>query len=1185
MDLNNETMIDKKEKIIIDDGIDRYTNDGQSLEFLQSDDHQCCAILDVILLDNLMQSSKSIGLIRSVSCNSCCLFVWSSSFNIEAIVPIDDHFKFRLVSLDSITKDLLVLESDLSLIIEYSCDSLQSSPTQSRSSLRKEDEIILEFDPLMNNHLNDMPDEINRIDQNDSNDELLFKFVLSYHQKTNKFISTLQNFVGETQKQSNDFKWINVYSSESFLSRLSSSSASVDRKLSEIFQKILSSSVIDDNNTDVRKRSESNQSNKLLQSEKKEIDTYQMVIMDRGERSESYKKLPERSENPSKLDLISCKDLNDSVKVDSSINKNPNEAISQSQANSLQENLLNQSLNIKPKEPLFLIKEEQQEQQQDSPVSFDRFSIDQQEWSPFNDFNREYLIQTATEERRNEYVSYDNYSLFIGTWNVNGQTLTRADLIKKYFLSIDTNGPDLYAIGFQELDLSKEAFLFNDNKREDYWLKICEQSLHPDRNYFLVKKIRLIGMMIVVFAAQEFLPLIKNVAAETVGTGILGKMGNKGGVAVRFDLHDTSICFVNCHLAAHVEQFERRNSDFREINSRLQFQSLKPFPKRICDHDQIYWFGDLNYRIMRLNSDDVKQLLDDGHIDIVLAHDQLLKQMQLNNCFQGFTEGPINYQPSYKYNPGTNQWDSSEKRRPPAWCDRILWKGENITQTSYRVHLELKDSDHKPVSSWFQSKVLQIDHLKKRKVYEDVMKKMDRMENELLPQVTIDTTEITFGTVSFNENVCRHLNLVNIGQSRIRFRFINKPNDSNFCKPWLRVTPSAGKIKIKEKITIMFEMNFDDPSMAHKFNYGLEKLVDTLVLSLIGGKDIFITVSGDYRLSSFGCSLDTLVSLERPISTMTLDEFRKKFPIKSFDTNLREKMMECVLGKHDEQKISLESKKFPIPKELYFLIDQLVQTNNVDISVFQSSGLENEFFIIRDALDMNQPESIRNVSKHSIGEALLLFLETLAEPIVPFRFYHRIMKLSESSVDCREIYNELPLINKNVLNYLIKFLQEICQSSGTDKFLNKLYVAKLFGPIIVREPSDTNNNYNRSQNTSTSSTSNPWTGQFVSYIPEKKDAPSTIPSSSSSSLLSFKSPSFQTNSIDQDLNVNFHNDRMKPSVALNKVNKSSSSTSLSTIVSFSTSHSSSVPNFKEFLNESLTPEQLFVNVLLNINDW
>lgn len=47
----------------------------------------------------------------------------------------------------------------------------------------------------------------------------------------------------------------------------------------------------------------------------------------------------------------------------------------------------------------------------------------------------------------------------------------------------------------------------------------------------------------------------------------------------------------------------------------------------------------------------------------------------------------------------------SEKNRAPAWCDRVLWKGERIIQLEYNSVMSLRLSDHKPVYAIFSTGV------------------------------------------------------------------------------------------------------------------------------------------------------------------------------------------------------------------------------------------------------------------------------------------------------------------------------------------------------------------------------------------------------------------------------------------------------------------------------------------------
>lgn len=73
----------------------------------------------------------------------------------------------------------------------------------------------------------------------------------------------------------------------------------------------------------------------------------------------------------------------------------------------------------------------------------------------------------------------------------------------------------------------------------------------------------------------------------------------------------------------------------------------------------------------------MKQNVRIGNFEHLTTHDQLSQQRQLGNVFYGFQEGSLNFAPTYKYDTFSDDYDTSEKCRAPAWTDRILWRAES----------------------------------------------------------------------------------------------------------------------------------------------------------------------------------------------------------------------------------------------------------------------------------------------------------------------------------------------------------------------------------------------------------------------------------------------------------------------------------------------------------------------------
>ncbi|XP_042722653.1 synaptojanin-1 isoform X3 [Lagopus leucura] len=389
-----------------------------------------------------------------------------------------------------------------------------------------------------------------------------------------------------------------------------------------------------------------------------------------------------------------------------------------------------------------------------------------------------------------KYAKPKKVRVCVGTWNVNGGKQFRSIAFKNQTLTdwlLDapniagihefqdrrSKPVDIFAIGFEEMvELNAGNIVNASTTNQKLWAAELQKTISRDYKYVLLASEQLVGVCLFVFIRPQHAPFIRDVAVDTVKTGMGGATGNKGAVAIRMLFHTSSLCFVCSHFAAGQSQVKERNEDFIEIARKLSF----PMGRMLFSHDYIFWCGDFNYRI-DIPNEEVKELIRQQNWDSLIAGDQLINQKNSGQIFRGFLEGKINFAPTYKYDLFSDDYDTSEKCRTPAWTDRILWRrrkwpfdrsAEDLDLLNASFHdnskvpytwnpgtllhygrAELKTSDHRPVVALIDIDIFEIEAEERQKVYKEVIATQGPPDGTVMVSIKSSSAEESY----FDDNL------------------------------------------------------------------------------------------------------------------------------------------------------------------------------------------------------------------------------------------------------------------------------------------------------------------------------------------------------------------------------------------------------------------------------------------------
>ncbi|CAH9125158.1 unnamed protein product [Cuscuta epithymum] len=481
------------------------------------------------------------------------------------------------------------------------------------------------------------------------------------------------------------------------------------------------------------------------------------------------------------------------------------------------------------------------------------------------------IMRQELARKEGKYRKLTNVRILIGTWNV-GQGRASQEALNAW-LGSAASDVEIVVVGLQEVEMgagflamsaAKETVGLEGSAVGQWWQDAIGKVLGEGSVFERVGSRQLAALLITIWVRKTLRTHVGDLDVGAVACGLGRAIGNKGGVGLRLRVFDRLMCFLNCHFAAHLEAVNRRNADFCHIFRTMTFSrspilnaaatvssaaqvlrgtnaaGLNPEEGKhdLAEADMVTFFGDFNYRLFGITYDEARDLVSQRSFDWLREKDQLRAEMKAGKVFQGMREAIIRFPPTYKFEkgkPGLGGYDSGEKKRIPAWCDRVLYRDSRATPTAecslvcpvagsieqYEAAMEVTESDHKPVRCKLNVEIAHVDRSTRREEFGKIYQNNEKVRACLEELRNVPETRVSTDRIVLQDQDTFSLIITNkSGNDKALFQILckgqsqsptgeggelsdHRPRGSMGFPRWLEVTPAAGMVKPDQTIEVL----------------------------------------------------------------------------------------------------------------------------------------------------------------------------------------------------------------------------------------------------------------------------------------------------------------------------------------------------------------------------------------------